>query len=64
VNSTARVPVIVLRPVDENKIPEGDVPETGTKIYLEDTCIIIASRERDWQPVAERLVYGMFGIIE
>ncbi|MBU0461764.1 MAG: hypothetical protein KJ574_04220 [Nanoarchaeota archaeon] len=65
-NSTARVPIIELRPVDENKIPEGEskTEETGTKIYLEGTCVVIAARERDWLAASERLVYGMFGIIK
>jgi len=66
-NSTIRLPVIELRAVDEKIIPEGNetgVEETGTKIYLEGDCVVIAARERDWLPASERLLYGMFGIIE
>ncbi|MFC1752657.1 hypothetical protein ACFL96_04600 [Thermoproteota archaeon] len=66
-NATARIPIIELRAVDETKIPESELNQTqevGTNIHLEGSCVVIASRERDWLGITERLIYGMFGIIE
>lgn len=52
-DSTAFVPVIYFRSSNE------------TKVYMEDDCIIAeALRQDDVERIKDRLLYGMFGIIE